>query len=92
MSPETDHTIAVFAQIVASYSEVARCEMDNKSGGPCARPVRWLLDLHGCERRKMCGQHLRAWERAAVETSTGRCAHCGHQFADIADAYTATPL
>ena len=87
-----DPTASSFQAIIASFGLNTQCEMTIAQSQPCPRPAEWRIDLHGCERALLCGQHLRAWERDAAKTSTGRCAHCGRQFTLISDSYIVTAL
>ncbi|WP_142926667.1 hypothetical protein [Mycobacterium marinum] len=80
-----------FTEIVAKFGEQPRCEAITQLRGRCLRPVRWRLNLHGCEQVLLCGQHLRAWEREAAAERRPECAHCGRTFDSLAGAYTVTP-
>lgn len=81
-----------FAAIVGNFSAFVGCEADTAGGVPCRRPARWLLNLHGCERVTMCGQHLAAWERRANAVMGPWCVHCGRTWPTVADAYTVSAL
>lgn len=63
------------------------CEATTKSGN-CQRRAHWLLNIHGCERVMLCGQHLRAWEDKARATMCPDCANCGRAWPTLAEAYT----
>lgn len=90
MKATGNHAIA-FDEIVAAWTRMVNCEATTQTGMPCRRPASWRINLHGCERAVVCGQHLRTWKRDAAG-STGRCAHCGLQFDTITAAYTVAPL
>ncbi|WP_162938404.1 hypothetical protein [Mycobacterium kyogaense] len=91
-APPDNSELAAFEAAISGWNEHLACEMPTRAGTACGRPARWRLNLHGCEQALLCGHHLRAWQRAAIESSTGRCAHCGRQFDGVADAYTVTSL
>lgn len=90
-TPNNTATRVAFDAIAAAFADQLRCEATTQAGGQCLRPVRWRLNLHGCEQALLCGQHLRAWERQAVAVMRPVCAHCGRQFASLTDAYMVTP-
>ncbi|WP_100522660.1 hypothetical protein [Mycobacteroides abscessus] len=89
------HTAADFAAIVNAWDESPKCEMPTAHGASCRHTARWRINLHGCERAIVCGQHLRVWKRKAdrnAHTATARCGHCGRVFTILADAYTVDAL
>lgn len=83
--------VTAFTEIIAGFGDQLRCEATTQVGGRCLRPVRWRLNLHGCEQVLLCGQHLRAWEREVTAECRPECAHCGRRFDSLAAAYTVTP-
>ncbi|SON62260.1 hypothetical protein MSIMFI_03785 [Mycobacterium simulans] len=89
-------TPTAFEGIVAAFGDPIRCERKTLPGEGCRRPAYWLVDLHGCERMFMCGQHRTAWLRRhrALDLRRGelRCAHCRHAFACIDDAVRVTAI
>ena len=81
-----------FDAAIAGWFETLHCEATRKQGGSCRRPAHWLLNLHGCERVLLCGQHVRAWQRDAHATMGPFCDQCGGAWATLVDAYSVTPL
>lgn len=63
-----------------------------KVANSCKRPANWLLNLHGCERVLLCGQHLRRWEWMAHTTMDATCSTCGRVWPMQSDAYTASRI
>ncbi len=68
------------------------CQAVTAAGAGCKRPANWLLNLHGCERVLLCGQHLSAWKRKADATMSPECATCGRAWPTLTDAYTASRI
>lgn len=68
------------------------CEAVTATGACCKRPANWLLNLHGCERVLLCGQHLRRWEWMAHTTMDATCSTCGRVWPMQSDAYTASRI
>jgi hypothetical protein len=95
-NPITTTTAHAFETVIAAWDKRPRCEMTTSTGHQCRRQAAWRLNLHGCEHALLCGQHQAAWIRnATANTLAGcapRCAHCGHVFTTVDDAYTAGPL
>ncbi|ORW28191.1 hypothetical protein AWC19_27540 [Mycobacterium palustre] len=84
---------AVFDEIVAAFDDQPRCGITTLQGRQCQRSAGWLVNVHGCEGRLMCGQHLSAWRSRALGTLPGgRCTLCGQLFARLDDACTITRL
>jgi hypothetical protein len=71
------------ARIEAAFDDHPSCEMTTCAGAQCQRPVRWRIDLHGCEQAIMCRQNKNGWlkeELANLRRGRPRCVHCSREF------------
>lgn len=65
---ESNTDTTAFNAIVAEWEHPKLCEANTKSGTPCRRPARVLVNVHGCEVVPTCTQHYRA-HTAAIEAA-----------------------
>lgn len=94
INPGAESQVDQFNSVIAAWDERIRCEATTAQGPQCRRTAQWRINLHGCEQSLVCTQHARAWTCSAIANSLDglapRCAHCGHIFGRLGDAYTVT--
>jgi hypothetical protein len=82
----TNQPATAFEAVISAWDEQVRCAMPTKQRARCQRPAYWRVDLHGCERVLVCGQHKQAWIRRALAQCRSRlpaCVHCGRMFSSL---------
>lgn len=73
------------------------CQITTNRGRTCEHLAHWRIDVHGCEERLVCTQHLRHWERrvlAVLRAGGGStiCRVCTLRFVSLESVCNVLPL